>query len=541
MSTTLSLPSSPQPIATLRAQGAGTFAILGAMVANEVRLRTRRLSTIVVFLVVVALTWSMVADPAGGHTMISSKGVRLLYSSETLALGSAVLTSFIAGIASFYLARGRVREDLVHGTGSILATTPVSNALIVFARWLGAVTYLAALMGAVMLTMMVLQSVRGEGPVQPLVYLRTYALLLLPSVMFAAAVAILCDSIPFLMGKLGDVLYFILWMGQFGTMPQTITRESQSMPWLSALDFSGLATAVHGLKQVFGTSSFSFGGSTFNPALAPIELGNYWTWEMVAMRLISMLLTLLPLLPAIWFFHRYSPDKVKGGAKKRTSIYAWANNLLRPVTRVLLPFLALAVRLPTLLGQVIADMVLVLMANPIAAVALAGLWLAGLITTEAGLTGMAYIGIAVWGVLICDVAVRDYQSGTEALTAAVPGGASRRFSRQLVVTWLLGVLYTAPVLTHWVVTAPFRAGVLLTAVFTLGAIASLLGRTTKNSRAFLALFLFGLYLTTQIKGIPWFDALGTYGFATTRTTLTYLAAGAAAVVLGWAYNRRLAR
>lgn len=540
MSTTL---TSPAPGLTLasRAHAPTLTGVLLTMVANEVRLRARRVSTLVIFLVTVWLAWSIVADPAGGQAMIVSKGQRLLYNSEALALGSAVLVSFIAGIAGFYLARGRMREDVVHGVGGLLASTPVSNTLLVLARWAGAVVYLATLMGAVMLTMMVLQMVRGDGPVQPLVFLRTYALLLLPSLMFAASVAILCDAFAPLMGKLGDVLYFMLWVGQFGSMPSSLAKGVDAMPWLSVLDFSGLSAAVIGLQNQLGTTSFAFGGGKFNPALQPLVLESWWTSEMIGMRLVSTVLTLLPLALAVLLFHRYSPDKVKAGAKKRASLFAWANNLFRPVMRVLVPLLAVAARLPRHPGQVIADTVLVMMANPLATVGLAILWLAGVITTQAGLSGMAYIGIAIWGIVICDVAARDWQCGTGALTAVVPGGATRRHARQLAVIWLLGLLYTAPVLTHWAVTAPFRAVVLLTAVFTLGAIAHLLAQTTRNGRTFLALFLFGLYLSTQIKGVPWFDALGTYGFATAHTTTVYFIAGAVSLTLGVLWNFRQTR
>lgn len=534
--------SIPIPAPALqRAPGPTLAGVVWTMVANEVRLRSRRLSTLVVFFLTVLLAWSIIVDPSNGSALMVSKGQRFLYNSEALALGSAVLVSFIAGIASFYLARGRMREDVVHGLGSILAATPVSNTLLVFARWAGAVVYLAALLGAVMLTMMVLQGVRGDGPIQPLVYLRTYTLLLLPTIMFAASMAILCDAFAPLMGKLGDVLYFFLWVGQFGSMPSSLAKGVDSMPWMSVFDFSGLSAAVLALQTRLSSTSFSFGGGHFNPALPTLVLDSWWTWDMIAMRFTSMALSLLPLVLAVWLFHRYSPDKVKAGAKKRVSLFARANNLVRPLTRVLVPLLAVAARLPAQVGQIIADTVLVLMANPLATLGLAILWLAGVITTQAGLSGMAYIGIAIWGVMISDVAARDWQCGTGALTAVVPGGAARRHGRQLAVIGLLGLLYTAPVLTHWVVTAPFRAVVLMTAVFTLGALAHLLAQTTRNGRSFLALFLFGLYLSTQIKGVAWFDALGTYGFATVHTTTVYFIAGVVALVGGALWNVRASR
>ena len=56
-------------------------------------------------------------------------------------------------------------------------------------------------MAAFMLTMLALHALRGDGPPEPLVYLQTHALLLLPMVFFAAGCAILFDSWAPLMGK----------------------------------------------------------------------------------------------------------------------------------------------------------------------------------------------------------------------------------------------------------------------------------------------------------------------------------------------------
>lgn len=515
--------------------------VLFAMVANEVRLRARRVSTLVVFLLVIALTWAMVVDPSTGRAMVVSRGARLLYNSEALALGSAVLISFIAGLTAFYLARGRTREDILNGTGTLLATTPIGNASLIFARWLGATVYLTALCGAVMLTMMVLQSVRGEGPVQPLVFLRTYALLLLPSVMFAASIAVLCDSFAPLMGKLGDVLYFMLWVAQFGSMPSAVARESLEVPWIASVDFSGLSAAVVALRQSMGTSSLSFGGSTFDPALAPLELHNFWTGELVMIRIVSMLLTLLPLGLAACLFHRYSPDRVKAGAKLRRSLWSRANELMRPLTRALMPLMRLGARLPRRPGAVLADLALHLATLPVLWVALILLWLAGLISGPAGYGGLAYLGIACWGLLICDLAARDDQSGTRKLTAVVSGGAVWRHARQLLVMGLLGAAYVAPPLLYWGAHAPLRAMALATSVFTLAALAHFLAQATRNGRTFLALFLFGLYLSVQIKDVPWFDLLGAHGVVTPREILACLATGLLCLMAGGVLERHRIR
>ena len=70
--------------------------------------------------------------------------------------------------------------------------------------------------------------------------------------------------------------------------------------------------------------------------------------------------------------------------------------------------------------------------------------------------------------------------------------------------------------------------------------ASLLGRLTRTGRTFLALFLFGLYVSTQIKSIPWWDVVGANGIANVHTVSVQLAVGVIACVIGYLYNQRKA-
>ncbi|MBL8515070.1 MAG: hypothetical protein JNJ55_13845, partial [Betaproteobacteria bacterium] len=202
----------------------------GALVLNELRLRARRVSSIVCLLVVMALIWSMVVDPATGQSFITSKKRAVAYTSEALAMGTSVLAGFIFGLFAFYLARGRTREDLRCRVAGVLAASPVSNVSLILARWVGAMVFLLVLVAGVMATMMVMQAVRGVPPIEPLVYARTYLLLLLPTLAMAAAVAVAADSYAPLMGKGGDVVYFSLWVGQFATVPFQLAKNVDPVP-----------------------------------------------------------------------------------------------------------------------------------------------------------------------------------------------------------------------------------------------------------------------------------------------------------------------
>jgi hypothetical protein len=516
---------------------------LKLLLLTEVRLRMRRTGTLVAVLALIAVTWLMVGDPAKGQALLVVGNLRVAYTSSCLAVGSAGLGGLFMGLAGFYLARGRMSEDVRSGAGSVLGVTPVSNAVFLFGRWLGAVAYLCGLLCFFLLTMLVLHALRGEGPIQLLVYLQAFALALLPLVFFTAAMAVLCDAWAPLAGKRGDVLYFVFYVAQM-TVPIVATVEGAGWsPWL-LIDFSGLGAAVTAVRSEVHTSSFVLGGGTFDPALPPLVLPQWlWTVPMGFTRLGCALAAMLPLLPAIRLFHRFDPERVKvraGGG--RWSPLAFLNRWLRPLSLLMRPVFALAARLPGVAGCALAVLALTLASNPASIAVALGLLAAGCMVPDAALGWLAMGAVAVWGILVSDISVRDHQHDVDAMSAAVPGGAERRFAAQLLASCLLALLFTGPVLLRWLSTDPWRGAALLTGVPALAAAASLLGSTSRTSRAFLALFLFGMYVSTQAVKVPALDVVGFNGVADARSVATQLIVGALLLAAGlWHEKWRAAR
>jgi hypothetical protein len=513
-------------------------AIFGAMVATEVRMRSRRWSTIVTLLVLIALTWQMVPDPATGMTMVAIEDARVVYNSQCLALGSSLLGSLMLSLAGFYLVRGRMQEDLRYGASAILAATPVSNSTFVLGRWLGAVAYLCAMAAVFLMTMLVLHAVRGEGPIQLGVYLQDFALVLLPMCFFTASMALLCESWAPLMGKAGDVLYFILWAMQIGFSAGI--SESPEVVWSLPMlfDFSGTGSAMLAFEHIVHTTHLSIGVADFNKSLPPFVIqSGFWSVTMMVNRVVCALFALLPLLPAILLFHRFSPDRVKISANnKRRSLLGFVNRLLRPLSGLARPLFSLAARFPNLTGQVVADLALTLTSNPIAILIGAAAVAIGSFAPHAVLGGALVAAVASWGLLICDVSVRDFQAGTESMSGTITGGHTQRYIRQLLATLLLGLLFTAPIALRWLDGEPVRAAALLTGLFALSAAASLLGRSTRTARTFLALFLFGIYLSTQVMA-PALDVVGANGVATGTSVINQMVAGILLCLAGFGYNR----
>lgn len=513
--------------------------LLRAMVLNEVRLRMRRWTTVMTILAVIALTWIMISNPATGHTVMAVEGARLLYNSEGLALGASLLGSVLFGIAGFYLVRGRVQEDVRYGAAGILASTPVTNAEFVFGRWLGAVAYLGTLILVFLAAMLVLHALRGEGPIQLTVYLQDFALILFPAVFLAASVAILSESWGPLMGKTGDILYFILWLKLIDASASA--TRLRSVGWLLSTlhDFTGIEITTIGFERIFHTSNFLIGFGNFNPSLAPVILGGgFWSAQMVLIRIGCALTGMLPLIPSFFLFHRFSPDRIKVATdRRRRSLLGLANHLSRPLTRITCPLFYLAARMPVLAGQVLAEVALALASNPLAILAGLLALLTGMVVSHAALGGALFVAVSCWGVIICGISVRDFEAGMEGISAAVIGGVAQRYLRQFLATLLLGMVFTASIALRWVLEEPMRLVVLVTGLFALSAAASLLGRSSRTARTYLALFLFGLYISSQMTNLPALDVVGANGAANVHSVVAQLAVGLVLLAIGVIYNR----
>ncbi|WP_426103386.1 hypothetical protein [Massilia sp. TSP1-1-2] len=518
------------------------FAAFKALAMNEVRLRLRRTSTLVALLAVSIISWAMMGDPASGDAVIVINNTRVLYTSNVIAIGSASLACILFGLGGFYLVRGRVAEDVRSGIGSVIGATPVGNALFLVSRWAGGVAYLGALMVAFMCTMLALHLVRGDGPIALLVYLQIYALLLLPMLFFTVSCAILFDSVASLMGKAGDVLYFFVWCFQLSAAIAVTAGVSRHVPLVTMFDFSGIGAAMLLIRQGFDTTNISLGGGSFDAALAPLTLPHsLWSARLVAMRCASGALALLPLLPAVLLFHRFSPDLVKiSSAAKRRAPLDVLDGMLRPLAKTVQPLFRLAARLPGMAGQVLADIALTFVTSPSALVAVLGITLAAMVVPAKALGPLLMFSAARWGILVCNLSTRDMEADTQEMTGAVKGGVIRRFVRQYAATALLGFMFMGMVALRFSLTQPVRALALVAGVLCLSALASLFGRCAGTSRLFLALFLFGLYVAVNVVTVPMIDAFGFNGVANAHSALAYLAVGALALVGGYWWNRRAA-
>ncbi len=515
-------------------------ALFKHLVTNEVRLRLRRTSTMVALLAVTIISWSMMGNPAKGDAVLVIGGAPALYTSHVIAIGSASLAGLLFGLGGFYLVRGRSAEDVRSGLGSVIGAAPIGNAVFLASRWVGGVAYLGAMMLAFMATMIGLHLVRGVGPVELTVYIQYYVLLLGPMLLFTVSCVVLFDSVAFLMGKAGDLLYFVIYCTQLGMAIAVTSAAGKAVPLVTVFDFSGLGACMLLVRQAVDIADVSLGAGSFDPKLAPIQLqAGLWTGQLLAMRLAAGALALLPLLPAALLFHRFSPDRVKvSTAAKRRSPLALVNGWLRPLAKLVQPLFRLAARLPGLPGQVLADVALTFATSPSGLVAMLTSAVLAAVLPAHALAPLLLAAVVWWGILVSDLSTRDFEAGTEDITGAVRGGVVRRFVRQYAATALIGFGFAGIAALRWSADAPLRALAVVAGVLAMSALASLFGRCARTSRLFLALFLFWAYLAVNKVPAPPIDVFGSIGSATTASVGAWGVVLVLALAGGYWWNRR---
>ena len=516
-----------------------TLHIIQVLASNEIKLRLRRLSTMVTLFAIVILSWLMIPAKDSGMTLITLNDARVLNTSTVMAFGTASLAAIVLGFGSFYLNRGRVNEDMRSGIGNVIAASQISNSLFLFSRWIGGVVYMFSLILAMLITTLILHLIRGDGPIEITVYLQTYCLFLMPMVFFGVSCAIFFDSLNFLMGKLGDILFFILWLFQIGLMAAYNETNAEGSMFLLLFDFSGLATNVMTLQNLVHSTNISIGVSDFNATLPDVTLPQIiWPLKIILLRLGSSLVALTPLLFAVTIFHRYSPDRVKiSNIRKRRSPLTILNGLLRPVSRLAQPIFRLAARLPGISGQIVADIALTFVTTPVAIVMILFFIVTSIITDASNLSNLLIAAVICWGIVISDISTRDHTASAEYITGTVNGGRIQCYLRQLFTTQILGFLFMGVIALRWCWDTPLRMTTLIIGLSSLSALAMLLGRLSRTPSTFIVCFLMLTYIALNAKNIALLDFVGFNASYSSFSLLIYIFVGIIATAVGYGYNK----
>ena len=172
-----------------------------AIVHADFLLRFRRVSTLIVFLLLSAFAYVWIPAPSTGRALIQIDGHRAIYNSGALGIGTASLGMIFVGLFGYYVISNAIRRDIVSRCGIIMASTPMRSGEYLLGKFVGNVAFLTTFLGGFMLSSMAMLLARGEAPLDPLVFICQYLLLTPAPFIFVSAVAVFVRVDPLPLGQ----------------------------------------------------------------------------------------------------------------------------------------------------------------------------------------------------------------------------------------------------------------------------------------------------------------------------------------------------
>ncbi len=512
-----------------------------AVVRADFLIRLRRPSTAVVFLLLSALPYLWIPDPATGRTLIQIDGQRALYNSAAIGMATAMLGTIFVGLAGFYVVSNALKRDVLSRCGYVVASTTMRGSEYIVGKFAGNVVFLSVFMAGFMATAMAMVLVRGEAPLEPLVFIRQYLLLVPPSIVFVSAIAILFECTPILRTKFGDVLYFFVWAGVMGSVAAIENRFGKGVaPYV---DVSGLGFLLEQMKTYYNTDSFSIGSSTFDAAKAAFVFpGLQADARSVIQRVVATLWPMSLLVFARLFFHRFDPARLRAaGTLARTSWIGRFNAMAKPFARIFTGLARLLIPVsgkPSLIRSATIDAVTTIAAFPLLIVAMIVFAIAtSSAASQSMFTAVLPIALAVCAIAVADIACREKRAGTMALIFAAPSLRTRFVLWKFISTLFVALAIVGLPLARAIALRPSSAGALLVGLVFTCAAATALGIVSSNPKTFIVAFLTFWYVATQDKGTsPALDFAGWFGTATTAVIAAYALSALGMLVLAQLFH-----
>ena len=231
--------------------------------------RTRRYSTLIIVGLTVYLTYLYLPPMDTGRLGFNMGECRGVYNSAWVGATVTVLTVVLMPLPGFYLVKNAIVRDRRTGVGQIIATTPLSKRQYTLGKMLSNWIFLAVMAAVAMLAAVGVQLIRGEVRYIALGgYLAPYVLITLPMMALVAAVAVLFESIAWLRGSFGNVVFFFLFLLSYWMMAAlTFTTLDASSSVLASIP------EPTGTLVIF--KSMVIGGQEHIPGYAGgLDLGN---------------------------------------------------------------------------------------------------------------------------------------------------------------------------------------------------------------------------------------------------------------------------
>jgi ABC-type transport system involved in multi-copper enzyme maturation permease subunit len=360
-----------------------------------------------------------------------------------------VINCFL-GLFGFFLVSNCIKRDINTCVGQIIATSPVSRTAYLVGKWISNFLVLAVLVLILALAAVVMVLLQSETALDLEALLMPFLAVALPYMALIAALAVVFETVPWLRGAVGNVVYFFLWLliisvFLLGAIDLPFVKD----PLGTDIFQSSLHSAASAAYPNDWIGQFAVGGAI---ATSQIKIFSWsgldWTLGIVAGQWFWAVVGLgLVMLSGLWFV-RFDPSR-EGRISARKKVEGTEEG--QPAApRIKLPDIALPslsplvsklAQLNPFLGVLFAELRMLLNGRRwwwwvITAGLIIGIFTFPVEITRAYLIPIVWLlPLAIWS----EMGNRERKNNT----ALMVFSSSRPVLRQLPAAWLAGVLATA--------------------------------------------------------------------------------------------------
>jgi hypothetical protein len=269
--------------------------------------RIRRSSFFITLLAIIAVTYFFIpAMDAPFYAYINIGGYRPIYNSAWIGLNVTFLMAEFFPWFGFFLVKNAIERDRRTGVGEIIASTPISRQAYILGKWLSNLAVYLAITIITILSSLILQFIRAEDfRVDMWALVSPFLFVLLPLMVVMAALAVFFESVRWLRGGFGNLVYYIV----FGLLVFLGDVQGVNATWKSVYQACGVRFTGCSIDR-----QIDLEGGDILRNLATFEFsGVIWTAEMVLARLAWVGIALGFVALAGMFFHRFDPAKAGEG------------------------------------------------------------------------------------------------------------------------------------------------------------------------------------------------------------------------------------
>lgn len=271
--------------------------------------RVRRYS----FLVVLGLVILLGYQTAAGNVRLQLGQYRGEFNSAWIAGMMSIIATFFLGWFGFYVVKGSIARDRETGVGQIMATTPMSRPFYMLGKWISNFIVLMTMIVILVIFGFIIQLINAESTqVDFWTYVSPFLFIVMPLMAVIAAVAVLFETIPFLAGGFGNVVYFFAFV-----MIIPFAMDSSIVETYPAVEPLGMALLKSDMSQEVLQVFPDYNGSFMLGGLDTAITGTFtwhgidWTPSVIATRFAYIGLAVLIASVGALFFDRFDPSRAK--------------------------------------------------------------------------------------------------------------------------------------------------------------------------------------------------------------------------------------